>query len=359
VADDAARRFAPHEEYVAIGCALELLGDGDPRRLELLVRRALSSLSDEVDGDEIAEAAEAAAHALDVEQGAEAACTMLADLVRNSQGATTSSVSWRLARLAEPYLRADRHDITAAIIRSAMLREADHNDPEHPGIMRDTSDRRELRSLLLSLPAFDQRFVPMPIASRAEAERLLASTPRRATDERGYRIVPMSALFCLGRHRQVAEDLEWSLTDAVERGWLLPVVSSSAFISRALCMLGDHDVGCSDGSRQRPPTSARRRTHLQALRVSCCGPWCGHPRLRTTSVPCCRSSIARHRGQAWPCARYGVSGSKDDGGGHHGPGPVIGRSMWSPATPRTIPHHAYCIDALWTLNCTDGLTDSS
>lgn len=364
VADDAARRFAPHEEYEAIGCALELLGDGDPRRLELLVRRARSSLSDDVDIDEIAAAAEAAAHAVDAQQGADAACTMLADLVRNAQWATTWSVSWRLARLAAPYLSADRRDLTAAIIRSALLREADHNDPEHPGIMRDTSDRRELRSLVLSLPAFDQRFVTMPVASRAEAERLLASTPRRARDELGMCVVPMSALWTLGRHRQVAEDLEWSLADAVERGWLTPVVSSSAFISRALCMLGDHDA--SDAAMARANALLPRvrdtsnatfqtlagellRSVVRGTRVPSddLGPLLPFLELPDTSW----SGLAVRAGYV---RSLGIEGRREDA--ITALGPVLDALDVAPGYAENYPLIvAYCIDALWTLNCTDGL----
>jgi class 3 adenylate cyclase len=364
VADDAARRFAPHEEYETVGCALELLGDGDPRRLDLLVRRARSSLSDDVDIDEIATAAEAAAHALDAQQGADATCTMLADLVRNAQGATGWAVTWRLARIAEPYLDADRRDLTAAIIRSALLREADHNDPQHPGIMRDTTERRELRSLLLSLPAFDQRFVSMPVASRAEAERLLASTPRRARDDRGYCIVPMSALWCLGRHRQVAEDLEWSLADAVKRGWLLPVVSSSAFISRALCMLGDHDA--SDEAMARANALLPRvrdtsnatfqtlagellRSVVRGTRVPAddLGPLLPFLELPDTSW----SGLAVRAGYV---RSLGIEGRQE--AAITALGPVVEALQVAPGYAENYPLIvAYCIDALWALDCTDGL----
>ncbi len=194
VADDDARRFAPHEEYEALGRAIELLGAGDPRQLDLLVRRARSSLTDEVDIDAIESAAAAAANAVEAARGQDAAFTMLAGLVLDSMGATERTVTWRLARLAEPLLGDGRWDASVAIVRTALLGEAEHNDPDHPGIMRDTPERRELRSLMLSLPHFDQRFIGLPLASRAEAQQALASTPSRTLDPRGYRIVPTGAL---------------------------------------------------------------------------------------------------------------------------------------------------------------------
>lgn len=363
VADDAARRFAAHEEYEALGWAIELLEDADPRGRDLLVRRARSSLSEDVAPDDIAAAAEAAAQAVLAQEGPDAACTMLADLVLSAQGATSWSVTWRLARLAGPMLRAERRDSTAAIVRSALLREADHNDPQHPGIMRDTTERRELRSLMLSL-AMDQRFVATPVASRAEAERVLADHPSRTLDERGYRMVPVNALWCLGRHRQVAEDLEWSLADATERGWLLPVVSGSAMISRALCVLGDHDgsdaamaraTGLLDRVRDTSNAAFQAmagellRAVVRGTRVPSddLGPLLPFLELPDTSW----AGLAVRSGYV---RSLGIEGRRDDA--LAALAPVIEALDVAPGYAENYPLIvAYCIDALWVLDRTDGL----
>lgn len=367
VADDAARRFAPREEYDAVNRALELLDPDDPRELDLIVRRARSSITEEVSAEEIASAANAAANAVSAADGPDAACTMLADLLFSSFGATTRVVGWELARMAAPMLAPDRRDATAAVIRSTLLLEEEHFDPESPGIMRDSPARQALAEILLTLPTVDLQDLHQliyPTSSRAEAEQVLARFLRRGLDRRGHRVVPTHLLWTLGRLRQMAEDLEWSVTDALERGWMLPVVAGSTIVSRALCVLGDHDesdamMARAQGLLDRVPETSnpafqtiagemlRRSVRGHRIPADDLGPLLPYVELPDTSW----SGLAVRAGYI---RSLGIEGRRADAVAALPP--VLDAIDIAPGYAPNYPLIlAHCVDALWALDRTDGL----
>ncbi len=160
------------------------------------------------------------------------------------------------------------------------------------------------------------------------------------------------------------DDLEWSLADSVERGWLLPVVSGSAFISRALCILGDHDgsdaaLARANGllGRVRDTSNAAFQTLAAELlravvrgtRVPAddLGPLLPFVELPDTSW----SGLAVRAGYV---RSLGIEGRKDLA--LESLAPVIEALDLAPGYAPNYPLIvAYCIDALWALECTEGL----
>ena len=119
VADDAAARYARHEELAALRTATELLEDGDDRAVEVDCRIATAARYVETDPDQVLGAAERAARGLAAASGDDAAADFVADLIAIPiEGAT---LRWRLADLARRWLHSDRRDEQWALVRECEL----------------------------------------------------------------------------------------------------------------------------------------------------------------------------------------------------------------------------------------------
>jgi hypothetical protein len=242
VADDAARRFAPDEEARALAQGLDLLDDGDDRRRDLLVRRAQALvMTDQPIEVKVDAAREALASVLE-RDGEDAAFTLLGRLVLDAFGGPDIEPAWALAHLADRSVLARRRDGAAIAVSYALLGEQDHHDAEHPGILRDTPARRELRDLMLALPPSNMGPLYVPVGSRAEAEAIMARSPTLTVDERGLSIVPWTPLWVLGRHRQLTEWTEVAIAEHEARGLMVPVAHSLSMVARLRSVLGEHEA---------------------------------------------------------------------------------------------------------------------
>ena len=171
VADDAAARYARHEELARSGprpsCSRRVTtvrwrSTAGSRRRPGTSRR---------DPDRVLAAAERAARGLASSVGDDAAADFVAELIAVPiEGA---AVRWRLADLARQWLRADRRDRPWALIRECELDRRDHEAPEAPGIPVDDDAYRELRNVFARLPDEQRRSNYDTPATRAEAVAML------------------------------------------------------------------------------------------------------------------------------------------------------------------------------------------
>src|SRR5262245_60784680 len=150
-ADRAERAGALEEVADALAMALALLPTDDARRGRLLARcgRALSATKR---ADEAAAIAVEAAELLAVSDGRAAAADYLAEVANLIVAAGTAEAAWTVARHGLTFAEG-RRDWTWAVLRAHDLDRADAEAPEHPGILVDTPERREIARFS---PAFER-----------------------------------------------------------------------------------------------------------------------------------------------------------------------------------------------------------
>ncbi len=98
VADDAASRYARHEELAALRTAAELLEEGDERGVDVQCRIAQAGLLAQANPETLLDDAASATDGLAALQGADAAADFAAELLRLANSLEDITVSWRLAR---------------------------------------------------------------------------------------------------------------------------------------------------------------------------------------------------------------------------------------------------------------------
>ena len=174
VANDAAARYARHEELAALRTALELIEEGDDRTVELQSRAARAAVLAVIDPDDQITEAEAALELIAATDGQDAAADFGVELLRIARSLEVVSTSWRLANAIRPFLRGDRRDFQWAMLRDAELEEHSFLDPLAPGIPTDDEGYRELRAVLATRPLDEQLLFTLcgGPASRAEAESM-------------------------------------------------------------------------------------------------------------------------------------------------------------------------------------------
>ena len=171
VADDAAGRYARHEELAALQAALELIEPGDEREITLRCRVAEAAVHAQVDPEEQLAYAEEAGQLVDAAEGQDAACDFVTELVVAALALDNISTCWHLATVGRRWLRPERRDRTWAYLRSAELEERDYHDPLAAGIPTDDDDYRELRSVVMTLDTRGPRLGSSPATPPARAPR--------------------------------------------------------------------------------------------------------------------------------------------------------------------------------------------
>jgi class 3 adenylate cyclase len=180
VADDAADRYARHEELAALGIALELVESHDERTILLRRRLAAAAVLAQIDPDDLLAEAEATGRLIAAEEGDDAACDFVAGLLISARALDDIRVCWRLAALTRSWLRPERRDWEWVVVRDTELSERDYKDPTAPGIPSDDDDYRELRSVAAELRRTQgERELGLTDSpsSRAEATERLAVNP--------------------------------------------------------------------------------------------------------------------------------------------------------------------------------------
>ena len=150
-ADRAERAGALEEVADALAMALALLPADDARRGRLLARRGLALASTKRASEAAAIAVEAA-ELVAVSDGRAAAADYLAEVASSILLAGTAQAAWAVARHGLTFAEG-RRDQTWAVLRGHDLDRLDAEDPEHPGIVVDTPERREIAQFS---PAFER-----------------------------------------------------------------------------------------------------------------------------------------------------------------------------------------------------------
>ena len=234
VANDAAARYARHEELVALRIAAELLEDGDDRACDVRCRMARAGVLAQADPDTVLADAEVAADDLAAFESEDTAADFVAELIAAANALEDITVSWRLAGLARRWLRRDRRDLQWALVREAELEERDYHDPLTPGIPVDDDDYRELRSVLAGFPPeMADRFRCNGPATGAEARELLV----------GHGLV---GVFSAGLWRRSIEVLGVRREEFREQGLVAMEGFLSAVRSRLETVVGDFDAAAGD-----------------------------------------------------------------------------------------------------------------
>jgi class 3 adenylate cyclase/tetratricopeptide (TPR) repeat protein len=145
-ADRAEAAYAHDETVTFLRIALELLPDGDARRPRLLARLGLA-LAWTLDEEGALKAAGEAGDLIAQIEGHDAAADYLAEATEALFSAGFERAAWTLAEHGLRYI-GDRRDRTWASlsVRDIMRREA--SDPDNPGILLDTPERRQVAQVL-------------------------------------------------------------------------------------------------------------------------------------------------------------------------------------------------------------------
>src|SRR5262245_33877891 len=131
--------------------ALALLPPGDARRARPLARRG-RALAFTQRADEAAAIAIEAAELVAASEGRAAAAEYLAEVAGAISLAGSAPAGWAVARHGLSFAEG-RRDQTWAILRGHDLDRLDAEDPEYPGIVVDTPERREIAQFS---PAFER-----------------------------------------------------------------------------------------------------------------------------------------------------------------------------------------------------------
>ena len=233
VADDAAGRYARHEELAALRIAIELIEPHDERTITILRRTAVAAVLAVIDPDDQLAAAEAAAVLIAEEEGADAACDFVVDLLVSARHLEDITTCWRLASLARRWLSPDRRDRAWAYVRDTELSERNFHDPLAPGIPTGDDDYRELRAVIATLaPEEESDFViTSGPGSRAEAEARLARNPRH-----------IPSAWASGNVRRCLRAIDEMIDLQHEERTVGAEATSLAFRARFEALIGDFDA---------------------------------------------------------------------------------------------------------------------
>jgi class 3 adenylate cyclase len=232
VADDAASRYARHEELTALRTAVDLLEPHDERTIALLRRTAAAAVLAEIDPDDVLADAEAAGRLLADEEGADEACEFVIGLLVAARELEDVTVCWRLAALARRWLAPERRDRAWAYVRDTELMERDFRDPLAPGIPTGDDDYRELRAVIATLSPDDEDHFILSSGpgSRADAAAQLARNPRH-----------LPAAWASGAVRECVRILDEVIERQRQQRLVGAEATSLAFKSRFEALLGEFD----------------------------------------------------------------------------------------------------------------------
>jgi class 3 adenylate cyclase len=228
-ADRAERAAALEEVADALAMAVALLPADDVRRGRLLARRGLA-LASTPRASEAAAIAVEAAELVAASDGRAAAADYLAGVAGSILFAGPAEAAWAVARQGLTFADG-RRDWAWAVLRGHDLDRLDAEDPEHPGILVDTPERREIAQFHA---AFERGLTQ---GSRALwwAKWDIFESRRAALETAGA----SAQIFWAGAYRDALPLLERFADAALERGELAQAALSVAWCSRLRAALGD------------------------------------------------------------------------------------------------------------------------
>ncbi len=209
--------------------ALDLIGDGDPRRARILARLGMALISS-LALDQGAEVAARAGDAIAATEGPDAACDYLAGAAVAMGAGGNNPRAWDLARRGLVHA-GDRRDLSWAFLTMLDLQRHDWEDPEHPGIPVDVPERWEAARIIRAGNPDPVAFggLEAPFASRAEA---MASS----------RNLPLLICFA-GAYTQCLPLSEAELEASLARGQIVRAARCAAMVAFCQLSLGRLEEG--------------------------------------------------------------------------------------------------------------------
>jgi len=154
-----------------------------------------------------------------------------------------------------------RHDATWAVLRAHDLDHKDAEDPEHPGIVVDTPERREIAQFSPALePNRGPKATSMPRPWWAMWDIFESRQDALATARPGH---PYASIFWAVAYREVLPYVERLVDADLERGELGRAVLDVALSSMLHAELGD----LAAAERARSTVTQRLRVVLQRIAV--------------------------------------------------------------------------------------------
>jgi class 3 adenylate cyclase len=138
-ADQAESAYAHDDAVIFLRMALQLLPPDDARRARILGRLGMA-LSAALNFDEALPAMREAGELIVAAEGEDAAADYLAEAATGLWGAGSQRGAWALASQGLGYIR-DRRDLTWVRLMANDIMRREAEDPEYPGIARDTPER--------------------------------------------------------------------------------------------------------------------------------------------------------------------------------------------------------------------------
>jgi tetratricopeptide (TPR) repeat protein len=158
-AGQAEAAYAYDDAVTFLRIALQLLPAQDGRRARLLCRLG-SALTWALNFDEALPAMRQAGDLIAAEEGEDAAADYLAEAAMGLWRAGCQPGAWALASQGLRYIR-DRRDVTWVLLMVNDILRREAEDPEHPGIIIDTPERRSIAEAAerLSFPRSEDAFL--------------------------------------------------------------------------------------------------------------------------------------------------------------------------------------------------------
>ncbi len=250
-AERAERATALEEVADALAMALALLPPDDERRGRLLAHRSLA-LGATKRADEAAAIAIEAAELIAGSDGHAAAASYLAEVAGSIFMAGTAAAAWAVARHGLTFAK-DRRDWAWAVLRAHDLDRVDAEDPDHPGIVVDTPERREIAQFS---PAFARNQDMMQGSRALWWARWEIFESRQAALETAGPYARNAHISWAGAYRDALPLAERLAHAALEQGELARAAQDVAVCSRLHAALGD--LASAERDLMRVATLAKR-----------------------------------------------------------------------------------------------------
>ena len=233
-AERAERAAALEEVADALAMALALLPANDAQRGRLLARRGFALASTKRANDAAAIAVDAA-DLIAVSDGRAAAADYLAEVAGSIALAGTRRAAWAIAHHGLTFTEG-RHDLTWAVLRAYELDRLDAEDPEHPGILVDTPERREIAR-------FSPLYQPDQALTRGSRPRWRSQwdihESRRAVLETAGPDAVNAQIAWAGAYGDALPLVQRRADAALERGELAAAAADVSVCSRLRAALGE------------------------------------------------------------------------------------------------------------------------
>jgi tetratricopeptide (TPR) repeat protein len=230
-ADRAAAAYARDEVATYLRMAWTLLPENDARGPRLLARLALA-LAWALSFDDALAAAQDAANRIAAVEGEPAGADYLADTGMALLNAGFTRGAWTLAARGLELI-GDRHDKTWVQLMALDITRREAEDPDHPGIVLDTPERRALATEAARLAIPRAELGTHPTFPGFRAPRSRTEILERCGDDGS------SLLYGAGEYRRASLHFEKQALQSQREGKIIRTIAYLAHLGRAHMALGE------------------------------------------------------------------------------------------------------------------------